>query len=172
MTATAFEIRQELKIRDDVLAFGFRGEPIADEAATQLIRRELLASVKAAENGTQPSFVVLDMRQVQFMSSLCLGRLISLNGMLGLSEWKLVLLGLPQEIRETFSMAGLDPLVTLVSDEDELRFLVEQTPVRPNLTMAAQSSTEELAVDFSEVEVEELVAAGITLDEAIRAIER
>jgi anti-anti-sigma regulatory factor len=166
MTGNAFEIRQEFKIRDDVLAFGFRGGRVADEEAIQFISEELLAAVEVTQNGTPPSFVVLDMRQVEFLSSRFLEKLIDLNPMLSRPPWKLVLLGLPEEIQKAFAISQFDRTIALVSGENELRLLVER------LSPRTKPAPDEPTFEFSEDELEEMIAEGITLEDAIREIER
>jgi len=162
----AFEIREELQIREDVLAFGFRGGRLKDGEAFQLISGELLASVQAAENGMHPSLVILDMRQVEFMSSLFTGKLTTLNNVLSKSKWTLVLFGLPRELQDIISLTRLDRPITLASDENELRLLVARTTARP------YCATDEPSIEFSAEELGEMIATGITLDDVIRDVEQ
>jgi anti-anti-sigma factor len=166
MAAPALEVRQEFQIREDVLAFGFRGGRVADDAALRLGCAEVLASIQAAENDARPCFVVLDVRPVQLLSSQGLAELIKLDRMLGQGQAKLILLGLSPPIRDIFFAAGLGDRIALVTDENELRHLLGRS------TACRDHATKELTIEFSEAELAEMVTGGITLDDAIRVIER
>jgi anti-anti-sigma factor len=165
MIPQGVEIRPELQIRSDVLAFGFAGERVADEAAVNLLSGELLNHISAAAESAETDLVVVDMRNVQSLSTTGLGRLLALRKRLSQVRWKPVLLISDAIIREVFFTTDLHDLFLVAANEAELREIVNRyAPIGPQ-------SPHDVSTQFSESELAEMEADGITLDDAIRVVE-
>ncbi len=160
MPDARFETRHDLEFSPDVVAFGFAGR-VLDDAACGLIDEKLLASIEEATRGKKPSFVVLDFRAVEDLSSAALAKLIMLQKRLGGAGWRLVVLGLSPEFLGAFSQT-----ITHVADERDLHRLLGQTDASPC------PSPDQGHLEFTPEEINAMNAAGITLQDAIRAIER
>ncbi len=161
MIPQGVEVRPELQLRSDVLAFGFSGKG-ADSAAVSLLGKYILTNVDSAS----PGLVVVDMRNVEFLSSTGLGHLLAIHKRLKQVGWKLLLLIHDPLIREFFSSTNLDQVFLVAATEAELRELVESVTLVPTA-----SPSQDEAIEFSESELAEMDATGITLDDAIRAVE-
>ena len=165
MIPQGVEVRPELQMRSDVLAFGFSGKRVADHTAISLLGGDLLNHILTAAESAPTGLVIVDMRNVDSLSSTGLGRILAFHKNVSQVCWKLVLLISDPIIREVFSTTHLDHHFLVASNEAELRELVKgYTPI------PAQSPQDE-PPEFSESELTEMEAAGITLDHAIRVIE-
>ena len=165
MIPQGVEVRPELQVRSDVLALGFSGVRAADQTAVSLLEGSLLDYILTTAENAPTGLVVVDLRNIDSLSTTGLGRLRALHKRLGQIRLKLVLLIDDPILREVFSATHLDNLFMVASSEGELRELVKRcTPI------PAPSPSQE-APEFSESELAGLETAGLTLDDAIRVIE-
>jgi anti-anti-sigma factor len=166
MIPQGVEVRPELQVRNDVQAYGFSGKRVPDHTAVSLLGGVLLDYVPTTSESVPTGLVVVDMRNVDSLSTTGLGRLLALHKRLGQVRWKVVLLIGDPIVREVFSATQLDRRFLVAADEGELRELVQCCqPV----SVPAVSPGEWL--QFGASELAEMEAGGITLDDAIRAIE-
>lgn len=166
MVPQGIEVRADLQTRSDVLAFGFHGEHIAAHSAARLLGTDLLNYICSVVENAPAGFVVVDLRNVEPLSTAAIGQLLSFNKQLSQYRCRLALLVSDPVLREVLSATNLDHLFTVAADESELRALVERSsPVdaRP---------VHDDSPDFSESELAELESEGLTLDDAIHAIEQ
>ncbi len=167
MIPQGVEIRPELQLESDVLAFGFSGGDV-DDAAVGILGGALLDHLlQTATPSTH--FVVADLRNLKHLSSVGIGRLLSLHRKLRQVDWKLILLISDPVTREVFAVTSLDRLFSVVADEAALHDLVNG---RLRSAVAPGALEGEEVTDFSEEEIAEMDAAGVTLDDAIRVVER
>jgi anti-anti-sigma factor len=166
MIPQGVEVRPELQVRSDVLAFGFSGERVADQTAVSLLGGALSDYLLMTAESAPTGLVVVDLRNVHSLSATGLGHLLALQKRLGQVRWQLALLISDPVTREVFSTTRLDHRFLVAANEAELRELVNgSTPV------PAPSLSPEEPLEFSASELAEMEAAGITLDDAIQAIE-
>jgi anti-anti-sigma factor len=165
MVPHGVEVRPELQVRSDVLAFGFPGERIPDTVIVSLLGAELLDHILTTAEIASAGLVVVDLRNVESLPATGFGRLLSLHNRLSQVQRKLVVLVSDPVIREVFSTTRLDRLFLVVANEAELRDLVKG--VAPP---AAQPAPQD-GIEFTDRDLAEMDASGITLDDAIRAIE-
>jgi hypothetical protein len=116
---------------------------------------------------TPTRFVVVDMRNVRNLSSAGLGHVLALRRRLQPVPWKMVLLLGDPVLRGVVSATGLGQSFSIVSDEAELRGLLNGGMPGG----AAPSRTGEPDLSFNQEELEAMEREGITLDDAIRAVE-
>jgi hypothetical protein len=79
MIPQGIEVRPELQARGDVLAFGFAGERVTDRAAVGVLAGDLLDYIMVAAEGAPVGLVVVDMRNVDALSTTGMGRLSALQ---------------------------------------------------------------------------------------------
>src|SRR5438094_780680 len=92
MIPQGVEIRSELQV-NQVLAFGFSGARVADATFVNLLGGELLDYIMTvAAKSPTPSAVIVDLRNVEYLSAAGMGRLFSLQRRLHRVHWQLVLL--------------------------------------------------------------------------------
>ena len=166
MVPQGIEVRPDLQMRSDVLAFGFPGERIADHSASRLLGDDLLDHIFSVADLAPTGLVVVDMRNVESLSATGMGRLLEFHKQLSQVRCKLALVISDPVLREVFSATNLDHLLLVAADEGELRELVKRSaPVgaRP---------VQDDPPDFCESELAEMESDGITLDDAIHAIEQ
>jgi len=159
------EIRPELQMRSDVLAFGFSGEHVADRTAVSLLAGDMLDYVLTAVERSPTGLVVLDLRNVDSLSATGFGRLLALHKTLALARRKLILLISDPIIRDVLFAIELDHKILVAANEVELGEVINRYTSTP-----ATSSQDEVPM-FSESELADMEAAGISLDDAIRVIE-
>ncbi len=163
MIPQGIESRPELQMRSDILAFGFAGVMVPDQTAVSLLKGELRNHILTATENRPAGIVVVDLRNVSSLSTNGLGRLRMLQGDLSEGRWKLVVLLSDPILRQVFLNTKLDHLISIASDEAELRDLI----TTPGVNLSPQDAPP----DFSESELAEMEAGGITLEDAIRAVE-
>jgi anti-anti-sigma factor len=148
------ELRPALTTHTDALAFGFAGEYIRDaDAITRL--SDLIEYVDTIATAASPRVVVVDMRNVESLSTSALGKLIAINKRLSQVRWQLLLIIDDPVVRGVVASTGLDEFVKLTSSAE-----------------LGQSASNGLAADFTEAELAEMISSGRTLDDAIREVER
>jgi anti-anti-sigma factor len=154
MIPQGMELRPALTAQSDALAFGFAGEHVRDaDAITSL--SALIEYIDTIASASAPRLVVVDMRNVESLSTSALGKLLAINKRLSQVQWRLFLIIDDPVVREVVASTGLDQFVKLTSSAE--------------LGQPARNGT---AADFTESELAEMIAAGLTLDDAIREIER
>ncbi len=102
------------EVRDGVLIILFADARILDEARIRGLGKELIEILGKSEEER----VVLDFRNVEFMSSAMLGTLVSFNKKCKEFKVKLKLCSIVPEIREVFKITRLDKIFDIQSDVD------------------------------------------------------
>ncbi len=154
MIPQGMELRPALTARTDALAFGFAGERVRDaDALTGL--SALIEYVDTAATASSPRLVVVDMRNVESLSTTALGKLLAINKRLSQVRWRLLLIIDDPVLREVVASTGLDQFVKLTSSAE-----------------LAESASRGSMADFTDAELAGMLSSGLTLDDAIRDIER
>jgi anti-anti-sigma factor len=166
MIPQGLEVRPELQVRSDVLAFGFSGEHVADDTAVGLLQGDFLNYILTTAETTPTGLVVVDMRNVESLSTTSLGRFLALYKKLGQVRWKLVLMISDPILRELFSTTHLDHLFLVAANEGELHELAQRYAL-----VLSQTPSQKEPPEFSASELTEIEAAGITLEDAIQTVE-
>src|SRR4051812_2760544 len=107
MIPQGMELRPALTGQSDALAFGFAGEHISDADAVSSLS-ELIEYVERIPPTSVPRRVVVDMRNVDSLSTPALGKLIAINKRLSQVRWRLQLLIDDPVVREVVTSTGLD----------------------------------------------------------------
>ena len=107
--------RRRLEVEDigDVAVVNFVDKKILDEQNIQVIGEQLFSLVD--ELGRRK--VLLNFKNVEFLSSAALGKLITLNRKLQSAGGKLVLCEIIPQIYEVFEITKLNKLFTIHKDE-------------------------------------------------------
>jgi len=107
--------RRRLEVQDsgDVTVVNFVDKKILDEQNIQAIGDDLFRLVD--ELGRRK--ILLNFRNVEFLSSAALGKLITLNRKVQAVRGKLILCGISAEIKEVFQITKLDKLFTIHAEE-------------------------------------------------------
>ncbi len=103
--------------KDGILTIVFVDARILDETKLDQISRDLLELL----NKTTEERVILDFRNVKFMSSSMLGKLVQVHKKAGEYKVKLKLCSIDPEIRQVFKITKLDKLFDIESDEASAR---------------------------------------------------
>jgi anti-anti-sigma factor len=103
--------------KDGILTIVFDDARILDEAKLEELSRELTELL----NRTTEERVILDFRNVKFMSSAMLGKLVQMHKKAGEFKVKLKLCSIDPEIRQVFKITRLDKLFDIESDEASAR---------------------------------------------------
>jgi anti-anti-sigma factor len=103
--------------KDGILTVVFDDARILDETKLEQLSRDLLEML----NKTTEERVVLDFRNVKFMSSSMLGKLIQVNKKAGEFKVKLKLCSIDPEIRQVFKITKLDKVFDIEADEAAAR---------------------------------------------------
>jgi anti-anti-sigma factor len=154
MIPQGMELRPALTSQSDALALGFAGEHIPDAIAVRSLSA-LIDYVETIPATSAPRLVVVDMRNVESLSTAALGKLQGINKRLSQARWRLLLIVDDPVVRGVIASTGLDRFVKLASSAE-----------------LGETASNQPAADFTEAELAEMLAAGHTLDDAIRAIER
>lgn len=108
--------RLEVEDVDGIAVVNFVDKKILDEQNIQMIGEELFRLVD--EFGRNR--ILLSFRNVEFLSSAALGKLIMLkNKLQGVPDSKLALCSIHKDIREVFEITKLDRLFAIYKDEQE-----------------------------------------------------
>jgi anti-sigma B factor antagonist len=103
--------------KDGILTIVFDDARILDETTLEELGRELTEAL----NKTSEERVILDFRNVKFMSSSMLGKLVQLHKKAGEFKVKLKLCSIDSEIRQVFKITRLDKLFEIEADEAAAR---------------------------------------------------
>jgi anti-anti-sigma factor len=103
--------------KDGILTIVFDDSRILDETKLEEIGRELTEML----NKTTEERVILDFRNVKFMSSSMLSKLVAVNRKAGEFKVKLKLCSIDPEIRQVFKITKLDKLFEIETDEASAR---------------------------------------------------
>jgi anti-anti-sigma regulatory factor len=166
MLPSGIEFRPELSSGGEVLAFGFSGEQVDSDRAFAFLTTDLIDYI-ATETTPLPRTVIVDMRNVNFLNSVANGKLSSLRKRLAQlnCEWVLVL---APGIRDTFGLTNLDKLLKVVTIQE----LGQLRSSRTDFLDTPQPLNGELPIDFTQEELDEMISDNITLEDAIREIEK
>ena len=109
--------RQRLVVEDigDITVVNFVDKKILDEQNIQMIGDDLFRLVD--DLGRRK--VLLNFRNVEFMSSAALGKLITLHRKLQAVQGKLVLCKITKDILDVFKITKLDRILAIKNDEQE-----------------------------------------------------
>jgi anti-sigma B factor antagonist len=105
--------RIEIHLVDDVTVVHFRDPRITDSAQIEKLGQELYQLVEKDNRAK----LVLNFAVVEFLSSVALGKLISLNGKVKRREGALKLCSIRPEIYEAFAICKLDRVFDIRKDE-------------------------------------------------------
>jgi anti-sigma B factor antagonist len=114
MSAQPHRRRLEVENIGDVTVVCLTDRKILVEQNIQAIGEQLLNLV--AEGGKK---LLLNFRNVEYMSSAVLGMLVTLNKKIQQGGGKLVLCSIDPQIREVFAITKLDKLFVIRNDEQE-----------------------------------------------------
>ena len=109
--------RRRLEVEDigDITVVNFVDKKILDEQNIQVIGEQLFSLID--ELGRNK--ILLNFKNVEFLSSAALGKLITLNRKVQAAGGKLVLCGIDAQIYEVFEITKLNKLFTIKKDEQE-----------------------------------------------------
>ena len=113
MTPQPRRRRLEVEDQGDIAVVNFVDKKILDEQNIQMIGDDLFRLVD--ELGRRK--ILLNFRNVEFLSSAALGKLITLNRKVQAVRGKLILCGITAEIKEVFQITKLDKLFTIHVEE-------------------------------------------------------
>ena len=107
--------RRRLEVEDigDIAVVNFVDKKILDEQNIQMIGDDLFRLVD--ELGRRK--VLLNFKNVEFMSSAALGKLITLHRKLQAVQGKLVLCKITKDILDVFKITKLDRILSIAADE-------------------------------------------------------
>ncbi len=103
--------------KDGILTVVFDDARILDETKLEQLGRDL---VEMLEKSTEER-VILDFRNVRFMSSSMLGKLVLVNKKAAEFKVKLKLCSIDSEIRQVFKITKLDKVFEIETDEASAR---------------------------------------------------
>jgi anti-anti-sigma factor len=103
--------------KDGILTVVFDDARILDETKLEELGRELAETL----NKTTEERVILDFRNVKFMSSSMLSKLVGVNRKASEFKVKLKLCSIDSEIRQVFKITKLDKLFDIEADEASAR---------------------------------------------------
>ena len=103
--------------KDGILTVVFDDARILDETKLEELGTELLEML----NKTTEERVILDFRNVKFMSSSMLGKLVQTHKKCGEFKVKMKLCSIDPEIRQVFKITKLDKLFDIEADEAAAR---------------------------------------------------
>ncbi len=103
--------------KDGILTIVFEDARILDETKLEQLSRDLMVML----DKTTEERVILDFRNVKFMSSSMLGKLIQVNKKAGEFKVKLKFCSIDPEIRQVFKITKLDKLFEIETDEAAAR---------------------------------------------------
>src|SRR5262245_64134358 len=103
--------------KDGILTVVFDDPRILDEIKLEEVGKELQEML----NKTTEERVILDFRNVKFMSSSMLGKLVQVNKKAGEFKVKLKLCSIDPEIRQVFKITKMDKVLDITDDEDAAR---------------------------------------------------
>lgn len=109
--------RQRLVVEDigDIAVVSFVDKKILDEQNIQMIGDDLFRLVD--ELGRRK--VLLNFKNVEFMSSAALGKLITLHRKLHAVQGKLILCEIAKDIVDVFKITKLDRILTIAPNEQD-----------------------------------------------------
>jgi anti-sigma B factor antagonist len=103
--------------KDDILTVVFDDARILDEAKLEKVGSDLLELL----NKTSEGRIILDFRNVKFMSSSMLGKLVQVHKKAVEYKVKMKLCSIDPEIRQVFKITRLDKLFDIEPDEAAAR---------------------------------------------------
>jgi anti-sigma B factor antagonist len=105
----------ELKDIGDVTVATFTDRHLLDQKTLDMLGEQLVSIV----DGTGRQKLLLDFQNVQDISSLAIGMLVTLNKKIRAAGGKLVLCRMDPELRQVLAITRLDSLFTIRGDEQE-----------------------------------------------------
>lgn len=159
MLNVGIESRPEFQVADDVLAFGLSAGLAAGDSPTSVLNDEAFNQIAKAARKSQAEFVVLDIRNLSKVHSADVDRFMALERALQPLRSKLVLLT-ADPLSHKFILAVRRGRFFVVNSEAELLNLVRK-----------EEECGTTSIGFTREELEQLNRDGITLDDAIRAVE-
>jgi anti-sigma B factor antagonist len=115
MAQQARRRRLEVTEVDDVVVVNFLDKKILDDQNIQIIGDELIRLVDELARLK----IVLNFRNVEFLSSAFLGKLVKFNGKVQAAGGKLVLCEIKKDLLEVFILCKLDKLLVIHESEQE-----------------------------------------------------
>ena len=165
MIPPGMELRPDLSDEAGVLSLGFAGEKVDALTAMSVLSEDLFDYLDTSE--THPHLVVVDLRNLGYVSAHALGKLGMLDNRLKNANWKMLMVVDDPVLRDVVSMNRLDKRVTLVGRSELPAF------VAANRVWANRPGSSDLKnpVTFTKQELADMDSEGLTLDDAIRSIE-
>ena len=160
------EIRPQLQIRSDILAFGFSDAHIAGHVGDGLLVGDVLDTILTVVESMPLGVVVVDMRRIDSLLNTDLGQLVALHKRLGQMSWRLAVLVDDPITRQVLAGTDLDRRFLVAADENELKELLKRYP-----PISDRATWPDEPPEFTESEIAEIKAFGTTLDHTIRLIE-
>ncbi len=110
-------VPQKLEIKDvgDVTVARFTDRHLLDQKTVEVLGEQLFSLV----DGTGRQKLLLDFSNVQDLSSLAIGMLVTLNKKVRAAGGKLVLCRMDPELRQVMALTQLDKLFVIRGDEHE-----------------------------------------------------
>ena len=105
----------DVEVIGDVTVASFRDRKILAEQNIQHIGEQLLSLADQASGAK----LLLNFRNVEYMSSAMLGALVTLNKKVKAAKGKLVMCHIDPQIREVFTITDLEKLFVIRKDEQE-----------------------------------------------------
>lgn len=115
MTPEPVPERLEIKGVGDVTVAAFTDRHLLDQKTVEMIGEQLSSLV----NDTGRQKLLLDFRNVQDISSLAIGMLVTLNKKVRAAGGKLVLCRMDPELRQVMAITQLDTLFVIRGDEHD-----------------------------------------------------
>ncbi len=164
MIPQGMELRPTLTTQADALAFGFAGDHVRDADAL-LSLSALIEYVDELGAASPPRLVVVDMRNVESLSTSALGKLVAINKRLSQVRWRLLLIIDDPVVREVVASTGLNQFVKFKSGAE---LGASASPARRMVGIEGNG----WAANFTETQLAEMITSGLTLEDAIREVER
>lgn len=162
MIPAGLEVRAELHVTSDTLAFGFSKPSVAD-GDSDTVWVDVFDYIGRMTSQSLPRFVVFDLRALEYLSAATAGHLTTLHRRLRRIRCELIVLISDPVVRGFFSGIKLDRQFCVATNEAELQALLQSRKPAPHAPEPEEFSREELTA---------LETTGISLEDAIHTVER
>jgi anti-anti-sigma factor len=107
----------ETYAKDGILTIQFLDPRILDEGKLETVSRDVITAIEKSDEDN----IILDFKNVQFMSSSMLGKLVLIEKKCKEFKAKLRLCGIDDEIRTVFKITKLDKVFKIDKDHEAAR---------------------------------------------------
>ncbi len=108
--------------KDGILTIEFQDPRILDEGKLAEVARDVIAAIEKSDEDN----VILDFKNVQFMSSSMLGKLVLIDKKCKEFKAKLRLCGIDDEIRTVFKITKLDKVFKIDRDHEAAKKAIQK----------------------------------------------